>query len=210
MWVLTIVALIWPARTFGFARRPGFFAKLFLRLAWNKRRSPCFYPDAGPTAELAEMSHLVALVVPFVCLEAIVRISIVITNFNYGDCVGTAIDSALAIEWPDKEVIVVDDGSTDHSPTVIRGYGNRIKAVLKTNGGQNSAANVGFSKSTGDIVFFLDFDDTLAPDVARRVVPLFASTTAKVQFPLVTLRPDADPAGLIPVSRKRTRRVKSI
>ena len=135
---------------------------------------------------------------PFVSFEAIVRISVVITNFNYGDCVGTAIDSALAIEWPDKEVIVVDDGSTDHSPMVISGYGNRIKAVLKTNGGQNSAANVGFSKSTGDIVFFLDSDDTLAPDVARRVVPLFASTTAKVQFPLVTLRPDGSAAGLYP------------
>jgi len=127
-----------------------------------------------------------------------VRISVVITNFNYGDCVGTAIDSALAIEWPEKEVIVVDDGSADHSPAVIGGYGNRIKAVLKTNGGQNSAANVGFSKSTGEIVFFLDSDDTLVPDVARRVVPMFASTTAKVQFPLVTLRPDGSSAGLYP------------
>jgi Glycosyltransferases involved in cell wall biogenesis len=133
-----------------------------------------------------------------VCLEAIVRISVVITNFNYGDRVGAAIDSALAIEWPDMEVIVVDDGSTDQSPMVINEYGDRIKAVLKTNGGQNSAANVGFSKSTGDIVFFLDSDDTLAPDVARRVLPLFSPTTAKVQFPLVTLRPDGSAAGLYP------------
>jgi glycosyltransferase involved in cell wall biosynthesis len=164
----------------------------------EQAKDPCFYPDAWLTAELARDEPSRSLGCPFVCLEAIVRISVVITNFNYGDCVGTAIDSALAIEWPDKEVIVVDDGSTDHSPVVISGYGNRIKAVLKTNGGQNSAANVGFSKSTGDIVFFLDSDDTLAPDVARRVVPLFASTTAKVQFPLVTLRPDGSAAGLYP------------
>jgi glycosyltransferase involved in cell wall biosynthesis len=181
--------------------RPGFrFSRdhIFPSPSWNKRRIGAFYSKAWLTAELARDGPSLSLGCFLVCLEAIVRISVVITNFNYGDCVGRAIDSALAIEWPNKEVIVVDDGSTDHSHVVISGYGDRIKAVLKTNGGQNSAANVGFSKSTGDIVFFLDSDDTLAPDVARQVVPLFASTTAKVQFPLVTLRSDGSATGLYP------------
>jgi len=127
-----------------------------------------------------------------------VRLSIVITNYNYGDRLSAAIDSALGVDWPEKEVIVVDDGSTDHSPAVIGTYGNRIKAILKPNGGQNSAANVGFAESTGDIVFFLDSDDTLMPQVATRVVPLFQSTTAKVQFPLVSKRPDGSEAGFYP------------
>jgi glycosyltransferase involved in cell wall biosynthesis len=127
-----------------------------------------------------------------------VRVSIVITNYNYGDHLGAAIDSALGVDWPEKEVIVVDDGSTDHSPALISTYRNRIKGVLKPNGGQNSAANVGFLESNGDIIFFLDSDDTLMPQVARRIVPLFQATTAKVQFPLVSKRPDGSGAGLYP------------
>jgi glycosyltransferase involved in cell wall biosynthesis len=127
-----------------------------------------------------------------------VRIGIVITNCNYGDHLGATIDSALGVDWPEKEIIVVDDGSTDHSPAVISAYGNRIKAFLKPNGGQNSAANIGFVESSADIIFFLDSDDTLMPQVARRIVPLFKPTTTKVQFPLVSKRPDGSGAGLYP------------
>ena len=51
------------------------------------------------------------------------KFSIVIPNYNYGRFVGQAIESALAVEWPDLEVIVVDDGSTDNSREVIESFG---------------------------------------------------------------------------------------
>ena len=48
------------------------------------------------------------------------RLSVVIANFNYSQVVAAAIESALAVDWPDVEVIVIDDGSTDDSLAVIR------------------------------------------------------------------------------------------
>lgn len=86
-------------------------------------------------------------------------VSLIINNYNYGRFMGDAIESALAQGYPDKEVIVVDDGSTDNSRDVIASYGSRIKAVLKENGGQASAFNAGFRESKGELVCFLDSDD---------------------------------------------------
>jgi glycosyltransferase involved in cell wall biosynthesis len=50
------------------------------------------------------------------------KFSVIIPNYNYGRFVGRAIESALAVAWPDLEVIVVDDGSTDNSRDVIEGF----------------------------------------------------------------------------------------
>jgi Glycosyl transferase family 2 len=98
------------------------------------------------------------------------RLSIIINNYNYGRFLGDAIDSALAQTYPNLEVIVVDDGSTDHSRDVIAAAGDRIVPVLKPNGGQASAINAGFVHSTGDIILLLDADDTLLPTTCERVV----------------------------------------
>ncbi len=72
-------------------------------------------------------------------------VSILINNYNYGRFLSKAIDSALNQEYQNIEVIVVDDGSTDDSRKIIESYGERIKPVLKENGGQASAFNAGFS-----------------------------------------------------------------
>ena len=90
-------------------------------------------------------------------------ISVVIPNFNYASFVGAAIDSALNLDWPAVEVIVVDDGSTDSSRDVLAGYGGRIVTILQANAGQLVACNKGFAASRGDIVIFLDSDDLLHP-----------------------------------------------
>src|SRR6185312_16482025 len=69
------------------------------------------------------------------------KISIVITNHNYGHFLRQAIDSALAMDYSDKEIIVSDDGSTDNSHAIIDSYGERIVAIKKENNGQCSAFN---------------------------------------------------------------------
>ena len=113
-------------------------------------------------------------------------ISLVVNNFNYAEFVAEAIESALAQRGAETEVIVVDDGSTDGSRDVIRRYGDRVRTLLKENGGQASAFNSGFRASRGEIVIFLDADDTLLPDTAARITEVFTRRpgTAKVHYPV--------------------------
>jgi hypothetical protein len=87
--------------------------------------------------------------------------SIIINNYNYGCFIKQAIDSALGQKYTLKEVIVVDDGSTDNSAEILQSYGSQIQAILKTNGGQASTYNTGFAKAKGELVLFLDSDDFL-------------------------------------------------
>jgi glycosyltransferase involved in cell wall biosynthesis len=114
-----------------------------------------------------------------------VFVSIVVNNYNYGRFLAESIDSALGQTWPSREVIVVDDGSTDGSRDVISGYGDRILTVLKENGGQASAFNAGLRASRGDIVLFLDSDDVLLPTAVESAVRVFErGRPAKVHWPL--------------------------
>ncbi len=79
-------------------------------------------------------------------------VEIVVTSHNYARYLPAAIDSALAQDHPRVRVLVVDDGSTDDSPAVIAGYGERVHAILKANGGQASAFNAALAACQGDIV----------------------------------------------------------
>jgi cellulose synthase/poly-beta-1,6-N-acetylglucosamine synthase-like glycosyltransferase len=109
------------------------------------------------------------------------RLSVVIPNYNYGRFVGSAIGSALAVEWPEVEVVVVDDGSTDDSASVIRGFGSRITAIFQPNSGPRVACNVGYAACTGDVVIFLDSDDVLDPLIAREIADAWYPGISKVQ-----------------------------
>jgi glycosyltransferase involved in cell wall biosynthesis len=92
-----------------------------------------------------------------------VTASIIISSYNYGRFLSQAIDSALNQTCDQVEVIAVDDGSTDNSLDVIASYGDSIISVVKENGGQASALNAGFHASHGQVLLFLDSDDTLLP-----------------------------------------------
>src|SRR5215468_3422546 len=100
-------------------------------------------------------------------------VSIVVTSYNYGRYLRAAIDSALGQTYPAVEVIVVDDGSSDDSRDVISEYGDRVRVILKDNGGQASAFNAGFRACDGDIIVYLDSDDVLLPGAVASAVRHF-------------------------------------
>ncbi len=91
-------------------------------------------------------------------------ISIVIPCYNSADCVSHAIDSALVQTYPNVEVVVIDDGSTDGSLEVIRSFGDKIRWETGPNRGGCAARNRGVELATGELIQFLDADDVLFPD----------------------------------------------
>lgn len=112
-------------------------------------------------------------------------VSIVVLNYNYARFLPRSIGSALGQDYPNKEVIVVDDASTDESAEVISGFEGAVTTVLQTeNKGQGAAMNAGFAASKGDIVFFLDADDHLYAHAVSKVVSVWAPWVAMVQFRL--------------------------
>ena len=83
------------------------------------------------------------------------------------------LESALAQTWPDKEIILIDDGSTDGSLVVARRFEARgVRIVTQPNAGAAAARNHGLQLARGDYVQFLDADDLLAPDKLERQVRL--------------------------------------
>jgi hypothetical protein len=124
-------------------------------------------------------------------------VSIVINNFNYGEYLADAIESALCQTHPGVEVVVVDDGSTDNSHAIIAYYADRIVAHFQNNCGQAAAYNAGFARCGGDIVLFLDADDTLRPDAAAAVVAAWDGDVAKAQFPLLMVDQALVPTGTL-------------
>ncbi len=97
-----------------------------------------------------------------------VLVSVVIPTYNYVRFVGEAIESALAQTWATREVIVVDDGSTDETPALLASYGSRIQVIRKPNGGLSSARNAGIRAARGECIALLDADDIFLPAKLER------------------------------------------
>jgi Glycosyl transferase family 2 len=110
------------------------------------------------------------------------RLSVIIANHNYADYVGAAISSALAVDWSDKEVLVVDDASTDSSKEVIEAFSGKVAAYFRPKSNQLGAHMFGFERSTGDVIVFLDADDMLEPSVMQEVAKLWRPGVSKIQY----------------------------
>ena len=101
--------------------------------------------------------------------ESQLLVSVVIPCYNHGRFLSEAIESALAQTYPRVEIILVDDGSTDHTASVAALY-PAVHYVHQENQGLAAARNTGLRASHGDILIFLDADDRLAPETAEHGV----------------------------------------
>jgi hypothetical protein len=126
---------------------------------------------------------------------AVGLVSVIIPNYNYGAFVGQAIESALSLDWPEVEVIVVDDGSTDDSREVIARYADRVTIIHQPNGGQITACNTGLSRSRGNAIVFLDSDDLLEPSLIREAAAVWRPGISKVQFQMKVIDAQGRPTG---------------
>ena len=98
-------------------------------------------------------------------------VSILIPAYNSAPWIAETVQSALAQTWQRKEIIVVDDGSTDETFAVAQKFaGPSVKVVRSENQGASGARNTAYSLSHGDYIQWLDADDLLAPDKVERQV----------------------------------------
>jgi cellulose synthase/poly-beta-1,6-N-acetylglucosamine synthase-like glycosyltransferase len=87
------------------------------------------------------------------------KLSVVIPAYNRAILIPDTINSILSCGLDDFEIVVVDDGSTDRTPEVVRAMGGPVRYVRQSNGGLASARNAGLAASCGRYVAFLDSDD---------------------------------------------------
>ena len=104
-------------------------------------------------------------------------LSVLIDTYNHQGLIEKALRSVLEQDFPREqfEIIVVDDGSTDHTPEIVRRFEPRVRLIRKQNGGQASAFNTGIPECRGEVIAFLDGDDWWAQGKLERVAQAFAA-----------------------------------
>ena len=95
-------------------------------------------------------------------------VSILIPAYNAEDTIAQTLQSAIAQTWPRKEIILVDDGSTDRTAEVAQRFGSNVTVVSSEHRGAQVARNHAFRLSQGEYIQWLDADDLLAPDKIER------------------------------------------
>jgi hypothetical protein len=102
-------------------------------------------------------------------------VTALIDTYNHEEFIEEAIVSVLKQDFPatEIEILVVDDGSTDGTPEIVKSFGGRVRLMRKANGGQASAFNAGIPEARGGIIAFLDGDDWWAASKISRVVEYF-------------------------------------
>lgn len=117
-----------------------------------------------------ERCHFTPLFPMTTVVHPSVTVSIIVTAYNKGPYLRQSVESVLAQTYPHIECVIIDDGSTDHTPMVaeqlLLEY-PQLQYFRKNNGGISSARNYGLTKATGDWIQFLDADDWIHPDKTR-------------------------------------------
>jgi glycosyltransferase involved in cell wall biosynthesis len=133
-------------------------------------------------------------------------VSAVIPTYNRGSVIGRAVASVRAQTYPDVEIIVVDDGSTDDTLSRLEEMSDPSLRVLRTpvNAGASAARNLGIAEARGELIAFLDADDEWLPDKTERQVARFAEAPEGVGVVYCGIRevsPDWPPIDRVPRHR---------
>lgn len=129
-------------------------------------------------------------------------VSIVIPCYNGEGYLADAIHSALGQTYPRCEVIVIDDGSTDSSLDIIKGFGGRVRWETSVNRGGNAARNRGLAIANGEWIQFLDADDMLLPNCVAEKVAFVHETNSIPVCDAINIEQDGS------VTRRAWRRVE--
>jgi GT2 family glycosyltransferase len=130
-------------------------------------------PDRTPKPALAAVTSAFADV-PFVAERDWPRVSVVVCTFNGGQTLRATLEGIERLEYPELEVIVVDDGSTDHTAAVAADFDVRL--IRTPNAGLGSARNVGAAAASGEIVAYLDADAWPDPHWVHYLADTFERT----------------------------------
>jgi glycosyltransferase involved in cell wall biosynthesis len=139
-----------------------------------------------------------------------VRVSAVVTTYNYARFLPDALDSILAQTHPNLEMVVIDDGSTDDTAAVAERYADRgVRYVRRPHGGAGRARNTGLASTSAPLVAFLDADDTWLPD---RVEAGLAHLARHPELALVAAHAyacdeDLRPTAIVPAATQEAGRV---
>jgi len=100
-------------------------------------------------------------------------VSVIIPTFNRAWSISKAVDSVLEQDYPNIELIVVDDGSTDNTENILLSYSDSIHLIQQENKGVSMARNTGISAASGELIAFLDSDDYWYPEKISAQVDFF-------------------------------------
>src|SRR5713101_7619017 len=110
-------------------------------------------------------------------------ITVVIPCYNYGEYISDAIKSILAQTYPVREIIVVDDGSTDDTSNQLSRFGKSVKHLYQPHRGPSSARNTGIQAAKYPWIAFVDADDWWLPrKIERQVEALTRHPTAVLSY----------------------------
>ena len=110
-------------------------------------------------------------------------ISTIIPVYNVSTYISECMESILSQDYPDLEIILVDDGSTDDSGRICDAYAqrdNRIQVIHQPNGGAAAAKNAGLRVASGEYLSFVDSDDSLEPGAYAHMVQLMEAHGADI------------------------------
>ena len=110
------------------------------------------------------------------------NVSIIIPNYNRVALVKETLDNMLLQTCLKKEIIVVDDGSTDESVEVLKRYGNRIKLIVQENQGVGAARNKGLQHAEGTFIQFMDSDDLAGPKKIENQIKTLEANNADIVY----------------------------